>query len=128
MVADNITDGTMIDLSEIPTELLEQELNKRKKAARELREKQRHDKVCCRNCAYRIYGKSTFSSNIMEDTWVCKKRPKTPTNVFERVPDYNKAYYVCARQYDGCEMFLHKDSEQGQKEVKKNRRLSFRVI
>lgn len=118
----------MIDLSEIPTELLQQELDKRKRDARQLREQLMHDKVCCKNCAYRIYGKTQFTSSMYDETWVCQQRPKTPLNTFRRVPDYNKAYFACSSQYNGCDMFLHKDSEEGQKIVKKNQSISFRVI
>ena len=129
MVADNITNDTiMIDLSEIPTELLRQELDKREQEERRLRKKLAHDKVCCKNCAYRIYGKTQFNSSLYDETWVCQKRPKTPQNVFGRTPDYNKAYFVCLYKYNGCNMFLHKDSEEGQKIAKKNQAMSFRVI
>lgn len=118
----------MIDLSEIPTELLEQELIKRKAEAKEEREKLAYEKVCCKNCAYRIYGKTYYRGNILEETWVCKKRPKKARNIFGRVPDYNKAYYVCGYKYNGCKMFLHKDSEKGKKIIKKHINATFRVI
>lgn len=128
MVANDIIDkAIMIDLSEISTELLQQELDKRKRADQELRKRLAHDKVCCKNCAYRIYGKTQFSSSIYDETWVCQKRPKNPPNIFGRVPDYNQAYFACKYQYNGCDMFLHKDSEEGQKVVKKNQTMSFRV-
>lgn len=128
MAANDITDGTMIDLSEIPTELLQQELDKRKKAKRELREKLAHDKVCCKNCAYRIYGKTQFTSTLYNETWVCLKRPKASSNIFGRVPYYNQAYFACGPQYNGCDMFLHKDSEEGREIIKGNQTMSFRVI
>lgn len=118
----------MIDLSEIPTELLKQELEKRRAAAKAQREKELYEKVCCKNCAYRIYGKTFFRGSILAETWVCKKRPKDINNVFGRVPDYNKAYYACDRKYNGCKMFVHKDSEKGKKLVKKFMTASFRVI
>ena len=91
----------MIDLSEVPTELLQQELDKRKTTERELREKLAHDKICCKNCAYRIYGKTQFDSAMYNETWVCKKKPKEARNLFGRVPDYNQAYYVCSYRYNG---------------------------
>lgn len=130
MAANNNIDGTMIDLSEIPTELLQQELDKRKKKERELREKAAYEKVCCKNCAYRIYGKTVHMSSLYEETWVCLKRPKRvpKRNVFGRVPDYNKAYFACSYQYNGCKMFLHKDSDKGKKIVEKNRTMSLRAI
>lgn len=129
MATSDIIDKTkMIDLSEIPTELLQQELDKRKKANKELREKLAYNKICCKNCAYRIYGKTKFDASMYNETWVCQKRPKIPVNAFGRVPDYNKAYFACGNQYNGCDMFLHKDSEDGRKIIKENQTMSLRVI
>lgn len=118
----------MIDLSKIPTDILKQELEKRRVAAKEQREKDLYEKVCCKNCAYRVYGKTQFGGAILGETWVCKKRPKKADNIFGRVPDYNKAYYACHWKYNGCKMFVHKDSERGKKLVKKYMNASFRVI
>ncbi len=127
MAANESTEEKTIDLSQIPTELLAQEFFKRKQEAREKREELAYKKACCRNCAYRIYGKSQFNSSILQETWVCQKRPKTPRNIFGRVPEYNKAYYACQKRYNGCKMFLHKDSPRGKKIVEKNKAMSFRV-
>lgn len=125
---ENINGQPVIDLSQIPTELLEQELKKRKAEVKELREKLKREKVCCKNCAYRIYGRTYFGSSMFNETWVCLKRPKDPTNLFGRVPSYNMAYYVCDHKYNGCELFLHKDSPKGREIVKENKTMSFRVI
>ncbi len=119
----------MIDLSEIPTELLKQELDKRKAAAKEQKEKEKYERKCCKNCAYRIYGKTFFKGSILSETWVCKKHPKKIISIFNNVPEYNRAYYSCNYfKNKDCKMFIHKDSEKGKKIVKKYMRASFRVI
>lgn len=119
-----------IDLSQVPTELLKEELEKRRKIAKAEREKAAYEKICCKNCAYRVYNKPWRNNTLYEETWVCLKRPKpVPLKVpFGRLPDYNKSYYVCGSQYNGCKMFLHKDSEKGKKIVQENRTMSFRAI
>lgn len=127
MATAEISNGQEIDLSKVPIELLVQELAKRKEEARKLKAKQKHEKVCCKNCAYRIYGRTHFGASIYNDTWVCLKRPKNPANLFGRVPSYNMAYFVCDKKYNGCEMFLHRDSEEGKKIIKLNNTMSFRV-
>lgn len=130
MAAIEISGSTpAIDLSQVPTELLEQELNKRRKEAKELREELAYKKACCKNCAYRIYGKTSFDSAFYSDTWVCKKRPKKVPrrNFFGQVPKYCQAYYACDRKYDGCKMFLHKDSQKGKAIIEKNKGMYLRV-
>ena len=126
----DLENAQSIDLSKVPTELLKQELDKRKKENKILQEKLAHEKICCKNCAYRIYGKTKFDSAIYSETWVCKRRPKLvpKRNAFGKVPDYNQAYYACDRKYDGCKKFLHKDSERGKKITAKNKHIYSRVI
>jgi hypothetical protein len=130
MVAYNKRITEMIDLSQVPTDILREELERRRLAAKVEREKAAYEKVCCKNCAYRVYNKSHFTNTMFEETWVCLKRPKEPPAKipFGRVPDYNKSYYVCGRQYNGCKMFIHKNSEKGQKIVKRNQIMAFRAI
>lgn len=113
----------MIDLSEIPLEDLEAELNKRKQEIREAKIKARAEKVCCQNCAYQFFGKTNLGNLQSGDSLVCYKRPKRiPRNYFETIPDYMQTYCACSAQYNGCTMFVHKESEEGRKIAK---RLSF---
>lgn len=108
------------DLSQIPTEVLQEELDKRRALKRAEREEERKNRVGCDNCAHRIYGPAQRSLCKYE-TWVCELRPlQTKHYYFSSPVPYNKAYRVCTRLFDGCEMFLHKDSEEGKKLVKKH--------
>lgn len=131
MATDNEPNETVkTDLSQIPTGLLKAELERRKPIERAERERAAYEKACCKNCAYRIYSRSWSLSTMYEETWVCLKRPKrVPNKVpFGRLPEYNKAYYVCGYKYDGCEMFLHRDTPEGQEIVKANQTMALRGI
>lgn len=119
----------MIDLSEIPTEVLKAELEKRRLIAKAAREKAAREKVCCRNCAHRTLGKSNYRNYSAETTWICEvKRRQTITNrtYFANGPQYNYTYYVCGRKHDGCELFIHKDSETGKRIIQERKSMADR--
>lgn len=110
----------MIDLTSVPLEELKAELARRKEVAKEVRKKALEEKVCCRNCAYRIQGKTNGGPLQSYDSWVCYKRPKkTKNNYFDNVPKYNQAYWACGPQYKGCPMFVHKKSVEGENITRK---------
>ena len=105
----------MIDLSKVPLNDLKDELKRRMAAAREAREKEMAERNCCRNCAYRISGRTNYSKIQGCESWVCYKKPKKFKTYFDNGPQYNQAYFACSPTIKGCEMFVHKNSAKGTK-------------
>lgn len=103
----------MIDLSEVPTKDLKEELKKRIELEREARKERYEGLVRCKNCAFRISGRTNYGKLQGYESWVCYKRPKQFKTYFSNGPQYTKAYYACSPAIKGCGMFVHKNSEEG---------------
>ena len=105
----------MTDLSEIPLEDLKAEVARRTLLEREARERRARERPCCRNCAYRVSGHTSYGMVRGRESWVCRKRPKKFKTYSSRGPKYNQAYFACTGFVKGCEMFVHKNSAEGAK-------------
>lgn len=103
----------MIDLSEVPTEELKEELKRRLALEREARKQKNKELIRCKNCAFRIPGRTSYGKLQGYDSWVCYKRPKQFKTYFSNGPQYTKAYYACSAAIKGCEMFVNKNTEEG---------------
>lgn len=114
----------MIDLTEVPLEDLKAELGRRANIRRIERDAEKKIKVCCENCAYRIYGR-THAGRLEYETWVCEARPKNKQFGYAgNILPYNTVFYCCDAHYNNvCELFVHKESEEGKKIVKKRRKM-----
>ena len=104
---------TMIDLSEVSTKELKEELKRRKIVEREARKQRNEGLVRCKNCAFRIPGQTNYGALEGYDSWVCYKKPKQFKTYFNNGPQYTKAYYACSPAIKGCRMFVNKNSEEG---------------
>lgn len=110
-----IMEQSIVDLTTVPLEDLKAELNRRKIIAQEARKKARDEKVCCKNCVYRIQGRTNNGLLQTYDSWVCYRRPKKFRNYLEHAPKYNQAYFACNNRIKECSMFVHKKSPKGLK-------------
>lgn len=120
-VASNITLNrfSMIDLSTVPLSELKAEVARRTAIEREARKKAKEERVSCRNCAYRIMGRANYGKIQGQESWVCYMRPKKFKTYQGSGPEYTRAYYSCSPFIKECEMFVHKNSEEGAKIRKK---------
>lgn len=113
-----------MDLSQIPLKDLEEEVARRKAEIKRLKKEAAENRICCRNCAFRVIGKSI---STYPETWVCEKRPKDHGAYKADVPFYLRTFMACGRMYhDKCQIFIHAKSEEGKKiikeRIKQNRR------
>lgn len=109
----------MIDLKKVPLADLKAEVERRMELERAARKKAAEEKACCKNCAYRIFGRTSYGKIQGYESLVCYKKPKKFKNYFNDGPKYNQAYYACSPVIKGCEMFVHKNSAEGIKIRKK---------
>lgn len=109
----------MIDLSMVPLADLKAEVARRTAIEREARKKAVEERACCKNCAYRIFGRTNYGKLQGYESWVCYKKPKKFKTYFNNGPEYNQAYFACSPVIKGCEMFVHKNSAEGIKIRKK---------
>lgn len=103
----------MIDLTTIPLEDLQAEVDRRLAIQKAERKKNRAERVCCNNCANKILGRTNYGSLQNNESWVCSKRPKTFAQRLNNVPHYLKAYYACNRSITECSLFVNKNSPEG---------------
>lgn len=103
----------MIDLSEVSTKDLKDELERRMALEKEARKRASEERACCKNCAFRIFGRTSYGKLQGYESWVCYKKPKKFKTYFNNGPQYNQAYYACSPTIKGCEMFIHKNSAEG---------------
>lgn len=117
----------MNDLTKVPLSELKAEVARRMAIEREARRKAKEEKRCCRNCAFRIIGRTNYGRIQGCESWVCYMQPKKFKNYQNSGPGYNKAYYACNPLIRDCDMFVHKNSEEGIKFRKKHSSMSERI-
>lgn len=109
----------MVDLSEVPTEALKEELERRIAINKKARREKFEGLIRCKNCAFRIPGRTGYGKLQEYDSWVCYKKPKQFKTYFNNGPQYTQAYYACSTAIKECGMFVHKNSAEGIKIRKK---------
>lgn len=119
----------MNDLDNVSFEELKKEYLKRLEIRRKQKKEMIRTRPRCHNCAHRIWGKVFGSGSTNHETWVCEKKPKNMHRFVygTYVLPYMQAYMSCLTQHEDCEMFVHKDSEQGQKIIRKRSSMADRI-
>lgn len=115
-------------LRDVPFNELEKEYLRRVQERKEERKKQKYERRTCRNCAFRIWGKIYTSGLTNHETWVCEKKPKPlqRKHIYSGSPlPYLQAHIACISQRNkSCELFIHKDSEEGKEIIQQRQSMS----